>query len=54
MAPDSGAPSGLSRKLLLPAQTVILHFDALETAATFIAYFLLGEGEENTLEMLPR
>jgi quercetin dioxygenase-like cupin family protein len=35
-----------------PAQTPILHFDALQEQATFVAYFLLGQGEENTLEML--
>jgi quercetin dioxygenase-like cupin family protein len=35
-----------------PANTPILHFDAVEIPATFIAYFLLGTGEENVLEML--
>jgi quercetin dioxygenase-like cupin family protein len=35
-----------------PARAPILHFDALEAQATFVAYFLLGRAEENTLEML--
>ena len=35
-----------------PAHSAILHFDALDEQASFVAYFLLGEGEDNTLEML--
>jgi len=35
-----------------PAVTPILHFDAIDEPATFIAYFLLGPGEDNVLEMV--
>jgi len=35
-----------------PATTPILHFDAIDEPATFIAYFLLGPGVDNVLEMV--
>jgi quercetin dioxygenase-like cupin family protein len=35
-----------------PALIPILHFDAVDEPATFIAYFLLGPGEDNVLEMI--
>jgi quercetin dioxygenase-like cupin family protein len=37
-----------------PANTRVLHFDnaSTEEAATFIAHYLLGEGDEQLIEML--
>ncbi|MGB6486438.1 MAG: cupin domain-containing protein [Steroidobacteraceae bacterium] len=37
-----------------PADTGVLHFDnaSTEEAATFIAYYLLSEGDEQLIEML--
>jgi hypothetical protein len=35
-----------------PANTKILHFDAQEHGATFIAYYLLGAGETELIKML--
>jgi quercetin dioxygenase-like cupin family protein len=35
-----------------PADTPILHFDAIGESTTFVACFLLAEGEENTLRIL--
>jgi quercetin dioxygenase-like cupin family protein len=37
-----------------PANTRVLHFDnaSSEEAATFIAHYLLGEGDERLIEML--
>lgn len=37
-----------------PANTRVLHFDnaSMQEAATFIAHYLLGEGDEQLIEML--
>jgi quercetin dioxygenase-like cupin family protein len=35
-----------------PANTKILHFDATREPATFVAFYLLGEGEEELIRML--
>ncbi|MGH8199242.1 MAG: hypothetical protein ACREVO_02565 [Steroidobacteraceae bacterium] len=37
-----------------PANTRVLHFDnaSSQEAATFIAYYLLGDGNEQLIEML--
>lgn len=35
-----------------PANTRVLHFDAQEQSASFVAYYLLGPGEHKLIQML--